>query len=218
MTPLEIVRRARTKGLDIIGICDHNSAGNVPYVVGIAESEGIKAIPGLEITSSEEIHILTLFGNVECAMEMENLVLSTINEENNEDLFGIQVVVNEKNEVIRFEKKLLIGASGISINRIVDITHSLGGIAIASHVDKEAFSIIAKLGFIPEGLQLDGLEVSRYGLQLVNNYPDFAVVSFSDAHFPEEIGSVWTSFYIEEPSLEGIREALRTKRGIMING
>lgn len=218
MTPSEIVKRAKMKGLDIIGICDHNSSKNVPYVIEAASSEGIKVIPGVEVTSSEEVHILSLFEDVESAFEMESLILSTIEDENVEEVFGIQAIVNAKNEVVGIERKLLIGASNFTVDRVVEVVHSFGGLAIASHIDKEAFSIIAKLGFIPEDLKLDGVEVSRYGLQAVGEYRDFTVIASSDAHYPEEIGTVWTAFYLDEPTFSALEKSIKNKRGIMVNG
>jgi PHP family Zn ribbon phosphoesterase len=128
------------------------------------------------------------------------------------------MVVDENDEITELNNKLLIGATDLTIEKIVEIIHSLNGLAIASHVDRERFSLIGQLGFIPEGLELDGVELSpAYMAEYGNyNYPvasGFTQVTFSDAHYLDDIGKTSTSFMIEEITVSEIKKALGNKDG-----
>jgi PHP family Zn ribbon phosphoesterase len=216
MSPSAIAERAKLKEIEILGICDHNSAENVPAMVKAARKFRICVLPGLEVTSQEEVHILALFDTAEAAFELQEIVYNHLPGENDEKAFGMQVVVNEKGEVLRFNKKLLIGASTLSVEKVVQAIHSLQGLAIASHIDREGFSLIGQLGFIPANLELDALEVSpqtSYQEAMTKFRFAYPLTFFSDAHFLEEVGRGFTCFYIEEGSTEEIKNALQNKEG-----
>jgi PHP family Zn ribbon phosphoesterase len=214
MSPRNIAREAKRKGLDIIGICDHNSAENFPAMVKSAYSEGIKAIGGIEITSQEEVHILGLFGNEKDLFSMQEAVYSNLHGINDEERYGLQVVLNEKDEVLAFNKKLLIGATEMTVEEVVDFIHRFNGIAIASHIDRDGFSIFANLGFIPEGLELDAVEIidplKRDSFDLGGN---LVFISSSDAHMITDIGKRYTCFLMKEGSFEEIRKCLTRENG-----
>ncbi len=216
MSPIAIAEQAKTKEIDILGICDHNSAENVPALIKAAHKFKISVLPGMEVTSQEEVHILALFDEPEDAFKLQEIVYANLPGENDEEAFGLQVVVNEKGDVVRFNNKLLIGASTLSVETVVQTIRSLNGLAIASHIDREGFSLIGQLGFIPDHLQLDALEISphisyRDAIEKFN--PSYPVACFSDAHFLDEIGRGVTSFRIEEGTTEEIRKAFQNKEG-----
>ena len=139
MTPAMIVEKALSKGLDVIGICDHNSSENVIAVKKAGEKRKLKVLGGMEITSKEEVHVLALFDEDKDLSELQNLVYENLNGENNEELFGYQLIVNEQDEIIDLNKKLLIGATDLTVEEIVEHIHSLNGLAVASHIDRERF-------------------------------------------------------------------------------
>jgi hypothetical protein len=126
----------------------------------------------MEITSNEEVHILALFDDEEKLFSMQEIVYENLHGINNQKRFGEQVVVNENDEVMGFNEKLLIGTTELAIEDIVNLIHQLGGLAIASHIDREGYSIIHQLGFIPQNIQLDAVEVSSAG-----KIKDFADIS-----------------------------------------
>ncbi len=219
MTPSKIVRTASEKGLDIIAISDHNSAENVIAAKKAAENTGLTVLAGMELMSSEEAHILALFDNIESVMKLQDIVYENLLPgENDPERFGDQIVVNEENEVLSFNKRFLIAATTLTAHSAVDIIHSLRGLSIACHIDRDAFSIISQLGFIPEDLKFDALEISprtdkEKAEHLFKDYNSFTKVSFSDAHYLEDIGKRVTTFTIKEPVVAEIASAFTKKDG-----
>ena len=218
MSPKKIVAKSIDKQLDIIAICDHNSAENVQVATRLGEKLGLCVLPGMEICSREEVHILGLFSTVEQARAMQEFVYAHLPGANQAELFGYQVIVNEKDEVRGEVSRLLIGATRLSLQDILVKIHNLGGLSIASHVDRPSFGIIGQLGFIPTDLLLDGVEVSyrvplNEARQKVPGLMNFPCISSSDAHFPEDIGKVKTVFTLATPTFEEIRLALKGKNG-----
>ena len=216
MSPMRILTAAKKKEIDIIGICDHNSSENSLAVMNAAKKMNINVFPGMEVTSQEEVHVLALFDEIENALKLQEYVYENLPGENDEDAFGMQVIVNEKEEVLGSNNKLLIGATTIPLEKIIQTIHSLNGIAIAAHIDRESFSIIGQLGFIPDNLELDALEISRAitleeaKKRYSNDYP---ITCSSDAHYPDDIGKAFTSFLLKDGTLAEVKKALRNEDG-----
>jgi len=214
MSPRNIVSEAKRKGVQVIGICDHNSAENVPAVEKNAAREGITVIGGMEVTSKEEVHILALFGGEESLLSLQEIVHEHLHGTNDKKLYGEQVIVNEEDEVLGFSSKLLIGATDISIERLVDLIHAHDGLAIAAHVDREGFGIFGQLGFIPAGLPLDALELAdpskRDRIPQGNCLP---FITSSDAHKLEDVGRRSTTFLMEAANTAEIRRCLAGVEG-----
>jgi PHP family Zn ribbon phosphoesterase len=218
MSPRKIVAKSINNQLDIIAICDHNSAENVQAAIYVGERLGLCVLPGMEICSREEVHVLGLFSAVEQAQAMQEFIYAHLPGENQAELFGYQVIVNDKDEVLGEVSRLLIGASRLSLQDIAVKIHELGGLSIASHVDRPSFGIVGQLGFIPTDLSLDGLEVSyRVPLNEVRKkipgVMDLPCISSSDAHFLDDIGKAKTVFTLAKPTFEEIRLALKGKKG-----
>ena len=208
--------------LDIVGICDHNSAENVMATQKIGQREKIVVIGGIEATSQEEVHILALFDNAKELFEFQEIIYEKLSGFNDEKVFGKQLIIDENNKVVGSNNRLLIGATSLSLQEIVQAIYSLGGLTIASHIDREIYSIIAQLGFIPEGLLLDALELSpNYehrtssftGRRVNPELYGFPLVTFSDAHFLKDIGKSFTIFLMEEASIGEIKKALSGEDG-----
>lgn len=216
MVPTMIVAAARVRGLDIIGICDHNSAENVAAVKACAREEDLLVLGGMEITSAEEVHVLGYFEDDGALNDAQDAVYDELEGENDEAAFGPQWIVDEHDVVVESNARLLIGATRLSIDDVVKLIHRLGGLAVASHIDREAFSLFGQLGFIPPELALDALELSpghtvaarsgfdRLGLPLICN---------SDAHVLADIGRAYTTFTVQSPTFAEIAMALRGEKG-----
>jgi len=214
MSPQAIIQQAKIKELDIIGICDHNSAENVSALKQAADDCEICLLPGMEVTSIEEVHILALFDEIESAIQLQEIVYANLPGENDEDTFGMQVIVNVHGEVLSFNKKLLIGASNLTVDETVYTIHSLNGLAIAAHIDRESFSLISQLGFVPEELALDALEISpltSHNNALKKYNPRLPLTSSSDAHNLKDIGKTYTTLYLEKGTVSEIKKAFLQK-------
>ncbi|UCF94580.1 MAG: PHP domain-containing protein [Desulfobacterales bacterium] len=218
MSPQNIVARSRDSGLDLIAVCDHNSAENAAAAIRAGQKQGLAVLPGMEICSREEVHILTLFGDLEKALAMQDYVYARLPGKNQPDVFGFQVVANEFDEVLGENSRLLIGATQLGLHDIEQQAHTLGGLCLCSHVDRPGFGIIGQLGFIPPDLVLDGVEVS-YRVPLsaardtIPGIGRLPCVTSSDAHRLAEIGRANTGFVLAAPTLEEIRLALEGKDG-----
>ncbi len=218
MKPKAVVDQAMAIGLDMIAICDHNSAENLNSFIEAGKKRGLAVLPGMEVASREEIHLVALFNRPEDCLTLQEWVYGHLPGRNEEDVFGPQILVDENSETIGHSDKMLIGATLLPFEQIVSFVKNLQGVAIASHIDRQAFSLIGQLGFIPEGVSLDGLEISsRTTMEEARNrfrsYQHFAFVRFSDAHFLEEIGKASTQFLLEERTSTEIKMALHSQEG-----
>lgn len=220
MTPPAIIETAIKKGLQIIAICDHNTAGNVAAVKTAGEDE-LLVIPGIEITTREEAHILGLFETCEAAGAVGELVVSSLPNSYAGKPRGRQVVVNERGRAVRLEPHRLFLASTYSVSGAVDLIHGCGGMAIASHVDRPSFSVLSQLGMLPPGVVFDAIEVSpaghRAGRSSGYESTGYPVVVSSDSHFLTEIGCCRTFFSMEACSFAGLKQAIHRRRQQILN-
>ena len=219
MTPRNIIEQAASRGINILAVCDHNSTENIAVTQEIGKKRGIVVIPGMEITSSEEVHVLGFFENLERAFDMQELIYGHLQPgDNDEDAFGMQVIVNEDDEVLGFNRRLLIGATDLSVNKIVELIHVFRGIAVASHIDRDVFGIIGQLGFIPPEAGFDALEISsRTGMheavEKFSSYRSIPWITSSDAHQLEDIGRKTIGLYMNHASFEELTLVLKGVEG-----
>jgi len=223
MYPSALVGRAVAEKLDVIAICDHNASENVPHVIRAARGHELVVLPGMEITSREEVHLLALFDRMDCLQRLQDIVYSHLPGINDESRFGCQAIVNELDEVEGFNERLLIGATELAVADLVGHIHDFGGLTVASHIDRESFSVISQLGFVDPEIPFDALEISgRTGLaDARRKYPDLARYPFltsSDAHRIEEIGGGYTEILLEEPSVQELKMAFAGLEGRRIAG
>ncbi len=219
-SPLGIVHEALRKGLDLIGICDHNSAENVLAVKKAGRNNGLMVVGGMEVASAEEAHLLVYFDRDEDLLRFQEFVYRHLQGRNDERAFGPQVIANEEDGVDGFCDRLLIGATTLPAAAIVEAVRASPGesLVIAAHVDRESFSMIGQLGFIPPQLAFDALEISRHTTvtEAMDRFPDcrnYPIIMSSDAHSPEDIGRRFTCFTIEDGTVAEIKKALAGRDG-----
>jgi 3',5'-nucleoside bisphosphate phosphatase len=215
MSSRRIIERAKEVGLDIIAITDHNMAENGVYAGIVGRESGLLVLFGMELQTVEELHLLIIFRDQQTAMEFQEFVYDSLPDiKNDPEYFGDQVVVDENDNIVRFEERLLLNSSNISLNEAARWVKSRGALVIPSHIDSPTFSIISQLGYVPDDVPFDALEVSKaerlkeiLGFILPKDIP---LVTFSDAHYLEDIGKKRISLSMEEPSFVGVAKALKT--------
>ncbi len=214
MSPANIIKKACEKGLDIIGITDHNSTRHCKLVSKLSELAGIFVLMGAEVTTREEVHCLTFFENDSKLDEFQRYLAKHLPSiPNNTEKFGYQVVVDENEDIIEQIDFLLLSALDQSIEQIEKKVHSLGGIFIPAHIDRPSYSIISQLGFIPDDLLIDGIEISancktRSIMPSIGNQLGKSLIRSSDAHYIQDIGKVFTTFDMESRTFSEIKKAL----------
>lgn len=221
MSPMKIAARAHQRGIGIVAICDHNSSENVPAVMKAGARHDLVVLPGMEICTREEVHVLAIFGGLEEALAMQSIVYEHLHGGNDPAVFGLQVLANEQDEVLAFQERLLIGAVDLPLELIVNEIHRLGGLAVASHIDRDSYSVISQLGFIPGALRFDALELSAHisSQGAHERFAPYAACTFvrnSDAHFLDDVGENTCEYMLERPTFEEIRKAFRGEDGRMV--
>ncbi|MCQ2400562.1 MAG: PHP domain-containing protein [Lachnospiraceae bacterium] len=214
MTPANIAGMAAAKGLEAIALTDHNSSRNCGPFLAYCDAYGIIGIPGLEINTIEEVHAVCLFRTLEDALDFDSYVYDHLQKvPNNERIFGQQILMNDDEEEIGREPNLLINATDISFDEVWDLVRNRNGVMFPAHIDKDANSLTANLGFIPPGSQFKTVEIKDLKkLHKVRETHPFVntcqVVSNSDAHYLDAIREPSLSLYVEEKSRDGIIDAL----------
>lgn len=213
-TPVNIAMLAKLVGLDVVALTDHNTCKNCPAFFEGAKAAEILAIAGMELTTSEEIHVLCLFPELENAMEFDAYVHDKIFPiENNTEIYGNQLIMNEDDEVIGEEKICLINATSIDLYSLAPIVRKYDGIIIPAHIDRSAFSLISALGFVPEDNGFNCVEI-KYPEAVENlkeKYPYLKkcrIIHDSDAHQLEDISLPVNKIVVEERSARSVLRAL----------
>jgi 3',5'-nucleoside bisphosphate phosphatase len=216
MIPPLIVQEALDKGVHLIAISDHNSSANVLAVQKAAQGTNLIVLPGIEIQTKEEVHILCLFDRIEQLIDFQLLIDQHMPPLSNDpEHFGEQFVVDQSGEFIRRELQLLITSVDLTIETVFEVVSELGGLAIPAHVDRKAYGLLAILGFIPTDIHVEAVEISRNQSpkEVDSKFPQisgYPVLVGGDAHRLEEIVGA-NVFFIEEPTIEEIRKALRSE-------
>jgi PHP family Zn ribbon phosphoesterase len=195
MTPNNIVNMAIIKELDFIAVTDHNSGKNLPAVMEVVKNlgEGICVLPGIEVTTKEEAHVLAYFPNLDGAMELDELLYRHLPKVNNEkELFGPQYIMNAEDVIVGEVDKLLISATDIGVDELWSIVTAIGGVIVPAHIDRKSYSLIASLGFIPLELPIKTCEVSKQETfegvkKRFRFFKDYQFIHSSDAHQLEDI-------------------------------
>jgi hypothetical protein len=222
MHPAAVVAAACARGLAAIAVCDHNSAANAAAAVRAGLAAGLPVLAGLEIASEEEVHVVALLPDAAAAGRLQARVYEALPGRNDPDAFGLQPIVDEHGVVLGMDDHLLIGATTWPLDRVVSAIHEEGGLAVAAHVDRERFGLVGQLGFVPADLPLDALEVSsrtplpaarqRFGAL------GLPILTGSDAHEPDALGTAATLMLLEEASFEDVRLALAGEAGRAVLG
>jgi hypothetical protein len=219
MYPRALIEKSIAERLDVIAVCDHHASENMEYVLNLAKGRPITVLPGMEISSIEEVHVLALFDDLSQLLTLQAIVYEHLVGKNREDLFGPQVIVNDQDEVEGMNERLLIGATDLYLHHIIDEIHVLGGLAVASHIDRPSYSVLSQLGFIDPGTApFDALEISAMTdiKAARRQYPELsshAMIHSSDAHSLGDIGRAFSTMILQTANIHEMKLAFEKQEG-----
>ncbi len=210
MTPANICAMARLKGLNMIALTDHQSAGNLRAAAACAKREGLCLVPGIEVCTREEVHVLAYFDNLEAAEQMGAFCTRHLpGIPNRPALFGDQLYADEDGRVTGREEALLLAALDMDLGQICQMIRHLGGVPVPAHINRGANGILGALGMIPKEEGFTALEVSD-SLPLSCDVSAYRVLHSSDAHRLGDIAEAVRTLEIEcrpRALLEWLRHA-----------
>jgi len=216
----DIVEKCVRENIDIIAVTDHNSTMNSRAVAKAATGRPLEVICGLEVQSSEDIHILSLFPDHAMASDFEGWVNDRLPRiPNRPDRFGEQLIIDENNLVTGEVEFLLLQGIDATADEIIQMTARSGGTSILAHIDRSAYSYVAVLGMIPADLCVDAVELSgrlsrEDSLSWRQQAGGRAVIRSSDAHRLDDISIERTTpVLLEQPCLGEIHMALHGLEG-----
>lgn len=200
MTPVNICNMAKLSGLGIIALTDHNSCLNCPAAVKAGLAAGITVIPGMELCTCEEVHLICLFPSLEKALSFSGFVRSSMPDiKNRPAIFGNQIIMNEEDEPAGTEERLLTLASSVGCSEAVETVKSYGGICYPAHIDRSSYSVLSNLGTISSDMGFSAFEISDSGdlSTLKEKHPvlnGMLCMRGSDAHYLENMSMDGYSF------------------------
>ena len=224
MSPSAIVETAKARGMDIIGLTDHNSTLNADVTRRLGEKVGLHVLMGAEVTTKEEVHCLAFMPTTEKLAEFQAFLDSrVVFFENDPDKFGYQLVVDEEENITGEVSHLLINALDLPMLELQQEVYRMGGIFIPAHIDRPTFSLSSQLGFVPSGLRFHAMELSYYckrdGYKFLETHPWFSDLNFiqsSDAHFVPDIAKINSVLEMPFFSFDNFRDALRQGEPVIL--
>lgn len=217
MLPHCIVLEALQKKLDIIAVTDHNACDNVNLTIELGQCFDLWVIPGIEVESKEEVHLLCFFPTVELLTvfnkEIEaNLLRIPIDEK----IWGEEWIIDEDGRIKAKKEYLLTYPTQLSAEELIALARKYQGFVIPSHIDRASYSVLANLGFIPQKWKIETVEISTWKrAETIRKSIDsekYSLVSFSDAHSLSEIGRTFTLLETKRRDWKSLLQALTTKK------
>lgn len=217
MSPEAIVKKALNLGLDCISVTDHNAVYNSLSACRAAKKAGLGCIPGIEVQTEEEVHILCYFREVSSIEKFYTELYTFLPDmPNNPDYFGDQVFVDEDSEIRGFEERLLLNSVMLSVPDLVEMAKRYAGFVVPAHIESDKFGLMYNLGFLPQELSDCNLEISYNAVmnEVLKTYPllgDYTFISNSDAHYLSDIGRAYTEYTVNSRNMEDLFTGNNTK-------
>ncbi len=215
LSPRRLVERASRAGLSLLALTDHNASGNVPPAIEAGRQVGVEVVPGLELTTREEVHVLVLFDALEPLVDWQAVVDAALPAlENRPAVFGHQVLYDAADEIIGVDDRLRQVGVSLGLEAITEAVHARGGAVIPAHVLRPRHSLVSQLGFIDPSASYDALELGRRdwqerGCRLGERLEGFPVLTGSDAHCLEDVGATWLEIDAAVHTIGGLLAAVR---------
>jgi PHP family Zn ribbon phosphoesterase len=209
MTPEEVLKKIIGLGIEVFSITDHNSGFNAAAFDAAASDKDILFIPGIELQSSEEVHLLGYFPEIKalndfCSETVKSGLLSDM--KNQPSIFGDQIRIHVSGEPFGEDPSMLSMPLTLSLNELVRSIHDFKGIAVAAHVDR-GFSVISQLGYLPPELKIDAVEVGDISkidsiqADFLNNR-NLNIISSSDSHYLDMMKTSKMKLWLDKPDIK----------------
>lgn len=185
MTPNNIVNMSLLNGLDVIALTDHNTCGNCRSTMAVGEENGLVVLPGMELTTAEEIHVTVIFPTIEKAEAFDGYVSSKrMPIKNRVDIYGNQYFMDSMDNVVGEEPDLLILATEIGLYDVAGLAEEYGGVATLAHIDRHSNGVLGVLGNIDEDMGFCRAEITPNAPEdrYKERFPFLSFVKSSDAH------------------------------------
>lgn len=212
-TPADLAAMCALAGLNVVALTDHNTAGNCAAFLSAAARHGLLALPGMELTTAEEVHVVCLFPTLDAALAFDRLVsthLPAVN--NNPAIFGPQILMDDGDGVLGEEPRMLAAATDLPVGQVYPLVRSFGGVAYPAHIDRPSFSLLSNLGLWDPSL---GFPLAELSLLCP---PDFAAsrpdlrgvrtITSSDAHYLHQIPDAQRTLEVDRPTPESVIDCL----------
>jgi 3',5'-nucleoside bisphosphate phosphatase len=214
MIPPLIVQQAIEMNIDLIAITDHNASANFPAVQKAAAGSSLKVLPGMEVQTREDVHLLCLFDSLPQIEAWQATVDASLPDTlNHAEFFGEQFVVDENGDYVRTELRMLLASTQLSIDDVFEQVNNLGGLVIPAHVDRTTYGLFPTLGLLSDQWPVLGFEISRLITpeKARNKFPalgTYPLIQSGDVHRLDEfVGS--TILMLQERTVDEIRMALK---------
>ncbi|MCQ2484469.1 MAG: PHP domain-containing protein [Clostridia bacterium] len=215
MTPYNLVNMAKILGLDIIALTDHNTCQNCKSAIEVGKNIGLTVIPGMELCTSEEAHVVCLFPDADSAMDFSDFVVDGMPAiKNKPAIFGDQFIMDSADGIIGTQEKLLTLASNISISYVYNIVESYGGVCYPAHIDRSSFSVMSNLGMITPDMNFSAVEMTDNAdrNKMKSEHPILngaKIFSGSDAHYLENMKEAQHTIELPECSARAVIEYIK---------
>lgn len=214
MTPRAIAARARQMGTDMIAVCDHNASGNAAACHAAGQAAGLAVIPGMEVQTREEVHLLCLFPSLAALAAWQVVVDGAMPPLGNQPQhFGRQLLFDDHDRPLGEERRLLLTSTALTVEDVFAGVTRLAGLCVPAHIDRPSYSLLGTLGLIPPGLAVPAVEISRRAdpAAVRERFPDTRGLPFltaSDAHWLSQIAPARTRLVARAPTFDELRQAL----------
>lgn len=212
-TPANLAAMCALAGLQVVALTDHNTTGNCPAFCAAAQRHGLLALPGMELTTREDVHVVCLFPDLPAAQRFDGYVRARLpNIDNDPAYWGRQLLMDDGDNILGEETAFLAGAADIGVYDVHALAASYGGIAFPAHIDRSAFSLLGALGFWDPDMGFPLAELTPHCPLAVRERPDLKGVPFivdCDAHYLNQIPDAHQYMDLPEPTAHAVLDWLR---------
>jgi len=219
MGPKDIVRTALERGLDVIAITDHNSMENAAAVIGAARETALFVIPGMEVYTREEAHMICLFEKLADALAFQEVIYDHLPQgEYDGDIFGMQYICDADENIVGESKRFLAFPVDLHVHQVAGFVVDAGGIIYPAHIDRKSNSLLHSLGFIPNNLPLSAVEIVRPYDEAIQQMrfllkSPYSILRSSDAHDIRQLGEKYTFLHMESLNFSELKMAIEQRDG-----